>query len=808
MKAIFKGNNFAIVWNIIDSSTHTPFDFSGMKVEVGLYSECCKKAIQTYNISNGTIEFEVESEELQNGVYNLMCRYSTENEQAYCIYKRAFQITGKPEFASNVETIILESKASHIDATDHDDPIPDFENCQLIAQELFKENFRLPQLTADRAIADEHGNRIADTYVSREAVTKHIRNTYNQQFLENPPLITEGYITPQMLSDETRQLLEESGATINNLPDGEDLQSVHGVLKLANKQHNPNSYSGLGRQYLRKNIVAGQNVLTQSMLQWPNTIYIIQYDYDLNGETITIPAGCTLDFQGGCLSNGTIVGNNTAIQASLVKIFGLDIEISGNWNVPEVYPEWFGVKGDGINDDTKPLQHSFKFSKNKIIHLSKNKIYNIRKSIQVYSNTEIIFDGTILCTGNACLEFFDRNIEQPGYTGVHDVYIHGCGSFDCNGHNIENTASAFRIHHCRNITIKDITIKNWFRYHAIEIGGSKNVIIRNITINNAYGQINDENATAIQVERCSEGGTVGAIPYDYTITKDVSIIGCTFTCTDSQYGYTAIESHDKIFDSEQKDENSFSNIIIKDCTFKDIPILPGLQPLISFDSNFKDVRIESNIFDNVYDNILYIGRYCNNININNNIFRNIYKGIVQIGSGVETNSKYIVISNNKILNCSKDLSPSIYIARKADFLIIEHNYIELYNEESSKPFHMPSTGNTESIIFKDNFISNATILTEEALKDLHEQLSRFEYKSENSAMGRNYTNYFTDIPKMTSKGSTANRPKSWSKGGFLSNNDDIGIGFMYFDTDLGKPVYVKSITSGGVIWVDATGAEV
>lgn len=314
MKTIFKGNNFAIVWNIIDSSTHTPFDFSGMKVEVGLYSECCKKAIKTYNISNGTIEFEVESEELQNGVYNLMCRYSTENEQAYCIYKRAFQITGKPEFASNVETIILESKASHIDATDHDDPIPDFENCQLIAQELFKENFRLPQLTADRAIADEHGNRIADTYVSREAVTKHIRNTYNQQFLENPPLITEGYITPQMLSDETRQLLEESGATINNLPDGEDLQSVHGVLKLANKQHNPNSYSGLGRQYLRKNIVAGQNILTQSMLQWPNTIYIIQYDYDLNGETITIPAGCTLQYEGGSICNGNINYTDTKIQ--------------------------------------------------------------------------------------------------------------------------------------------------------------------------------------------------------------------------------------------------------------------------------------------------------------------------------------------------------------------------------------------------------------------------------------------------------------------------------------------------------------
>lgn len=184
---------------------------------------------------------------------------------------------------------------------------------QLTAEELFKEKFRLPQLTADRAIADEQGNRITDTYVKREAVANHIKQIYNQQFLDNPPLITEGYITPEMLSEDTRTLLENTGQTITNLPDGEDLQSVHGVLKLADKQYNPNSYSGLGRRILRKNIVAGVNVLTQSMMQWPNTIYIIQYDYDLQDETITVPEGCVLQFEGGMLSNGAIIFNKTQI---------------------------------------------------------------------------------------------------------------------------------------------------------------------------------------------------------------------------------------------------------------------------------------------------------------------------------------------------------------------------------------------------------------------------------------------------------------------------------------------------------------
>lgn len=194
---------------------------------------------------------------------------------------------------------------------------------QITAEEAFREKFEMPELTADRAIADEFGNRIPDTYIRREAVSNYIRSIYQELFITYPPNIMEGYITPEMLSEAVKDMLAASGATITNLPDEEDLSTVHGVLKFANKRYNPGAYSGLGRQYLRKNQVAGANVLTQSMMQWPDTIYIIQYAYQLQGETLNIPSGCVLKFEGGSIEGGTLATDDLTL-------------VEGNPVLPEV----------------------------------------------------------------------------------------------------------------------------------------------------------------------------------------------------------------------------------------------------------------------------------------------------------------------------------------------------------------------------------------------------------------------------------------------------------------------------------------
>lgn len=91
-------------------------------------------------------------------------------------------------------------------------------------------------------------------------------------------------------------------------------------IKFKDKKYEPLICSGLGRKYLRKRIEFSCNsgeealcVLKQEDFSDANTIYIIQYDYTLNGETINVPEGCVLWFQGGRLKNGTLNTNGAAL---------------------------------------------------------------------------------------------------------------------------------------------------------------------------------------------------------------------------------------------------------------------------------------------------------------------------------------------------------------------------------------------------------------------------------------------------------------------------------------------------------------
>lgn len=144
---------------------------------------------------------------------------------------------------------------------------------------------------------------------------------------------------------------------VTNNADDEDLEAVvdpetsKGVMKLKDRPFAPGTFGGKGYKILRKNIVtekrSSNNILTQDMLSDSNTVYDIRYDFDLGGAEITVPKGCTLKFIGGSLSNGTLNGNDTLIEADSSSYIFKDNLKTGGYFSCECYADWFGAYRSG-----------------------------------------------------------------------------------------------------------------------------------------------------------------------------------------------------------------------------------------------------------------------------------------------------------------------------------------------------------------------------------------------------------------------------------------------------------------------------
>lgn len=139
----------------------------------------------------------------------------------------------------------------------------------------------------------------------------------------------------------------QTGIPASDLASGigneEDIdQNTSGKLQFADRVYDSQNPNGMGYVILRKNKTFAEQVTGT------NTIYEIRYDFDLNNATVTIPAGCTLKFNGGKIANGILVGNSTAIDASTVQIFSV-CQFNGTWNVDAAPIEWYGTKRADAN---------------------------------------------------------------------------------------------------------------------------------------------------------------------------------------------------------------------------------------------------------------------------------------------------------------------------------------------------------------------------------------------------------------------------------------------------------------------------
>ena len=355
-----------------------------------------------------------------------------------------------------------------------------------------------PEITVDRAWRDHEGNVIRDTYITRRGLRNEIIDITNQQVTDLKP----GSVDPDDLSEATKQLI--GNKSITNLPDEEDITVTDNqTLKLKDKEYAPKDYSGMGRVYLRKHYVDGVNTLTQHMMRKPNTIYIIQYDYCLAGQTIEVPENCVLDFQGGSLRNGVLAGKGSSILAEPSKVIFKDINIEGDWLVPDIYDKWFFleetyqfVSNDIINSILK-LSNDNCFN---TIHFVSGRTYwfentykgkanigdDVRPLYQKLISDEYsflrIFEGI---TSNSHIVLSSHIKMIPQNQGVYFVFsiidksnviISGNGSICGDAHD----------HIYSDPFVSDSSYYGELG-HLLLIASCENVIIRDITLSDAFG---------------------------------------------------------------------------------------------------------------------------------------------------------------------------------------------------------------------------------------------------------------------------------------------------------------------------------
>lgn len=153
--------------------------------------------------------------------------------------------------------------------------------------------------------------------------------------------------------------------------------------------------SGAKVVHLIKSDHSGKEVSFASQLIEANKTYVIHDDFVLD-EDVTIPANCTLRFEGGSISgHHTMTGTNTGVNAGLVKIFNTDITLAGSWNVTEAYPEWFGAVADGDTDDLQAIQKCIDFASTTKLQNGKTYCIDIpiKHGISLKSNTVFDFNG-------------------------------------------------------------------------------------------------------------------------------------------------------------------------------------------------------------------------------------------------------------------------------------------------------------------------------------------------------------------------------------------------------------------------------
>ncbi len=348
-------------------------------------------------------------------------------------------------------------------------------------------------------------------------------------------------------------------------------------------------------------------VLTQEMLDGATNTFVVRKNYNLLGQTLVVPDGLSLVFVAGSMDNGELQGTNSKITVlGSSPVFGLDLKISGIWNVPEVHDGWFAfdstpeaVSNQLIsnilafsNDSTfchvffeEPRKYFFELPYKGPANIGEkvsfrmvdgkkkrnydellNDEFSFLRIFTIPSNTHVTVNDTLrmLPTNLGAYfifwEYGKENVTIDGtgvISGENDKHIYKDNKIAGTKYNGE-WGHIFRCIRCKNFTFKDITLSDAFGDCIVYFGS----YYPNEVNSRWASDLTMENVKILRARR--NGVAIGA--------RNVRITGCHFEgCgTKKVKGANPKSAIDFEPDNVRKySELGNQNVLMENCTFKD-----------------------------------------------------------------------------------------------------------------------------------------------------------------------------------------------------------------------------------------------
>lgn len=476
-----------------------------------------------------------------------------------------------------------------------------------------------------------------------------------------------------------------------------------------------------------------RNILTPDMVNQPNTIYEIRYDFDLNNNKIELQENSILYFTTGSLKNGTLDCNDSVVLGN-VNINGI-VDNIGN---KEVDFSWF------TNDDYfyENFKNTINSKKVKAINLE-NKTYNINgdkrivvsKSLCINGNNATLIFDTIQGSGCFC-------INKASNVKINNINVKLSPS------NLTKEGTAFWIGDVTNVVLNNCKIETFGYCTSLWLhDNTKNVTINDCTINR-ISENNDNNV----------GGVFWIQNYGDTEVRHITINNTIFNYRGVDDAF-AFWTHNKgsineiifnncvlnVLENNIKQvmiisltvyrELADSDLIFKQCTFNisnrsdQLAIIRGRgttggQSYIKLDKKclFENCNVNlkyklSNIYDDVefYNSIIdctsieSYGKFYNcNIKLTNITSSKATFKKCNIESK-ENSNEYLISNSNHALDCifdscniflSNQMSGLINIFNVEDISIIFTNNV-VYNIQNMA---LRIVGSGKNVIFNNNIL--------------------------------------------------------------------------------------------------------